>query len=81
MFIEQVGKSSGEIDGVREPLINEAGSSENYSVAAAIFPLASLLNCFCFTTSFGCSLILISAGIKLLAKYAIWVLRNCGKRK
>lgn len=34
----KVGKSSGEIDGMQEPLIDGVGSSENYSVAAAILP-------------------------------------------
>ncbi|KAE8077300.1 hypothetical protein FH972_015872 [Carpinus fangiana] len=34
----KVGKSSGEIGGVEEPLINGLHGSENYSVLAAIFP-------------------------------------------
>ncbi|KAJ9678499.1 hypothetical protein PVL29_020630 [Vitis rotundifolia] len=34
----KVGKSSGEIAGMQEPLIDGVGSSENYSVAAAILP-------------------------------------------
>ncbi|KDP21779.1 hypothetical protein JCGZ_00566 [Jatropha curcas] len=34
----KVGKSSGEIDGVEEPLLNGENSSENYSIAAAILP-------------------------------------------
>lgn len=34
----KVGKSSGEIDGMQEPLIDGVGSLENYSVAAAILP-------------------------------------------
>ncbi|XP_010662115.1 D-xylose-proton symporter-like 2 isoform X2 [Vitis vinifera] len=37
-IISEVGKSSGEIDGMQEPLIDGVGSSENYSVAAAILP-------------------------------------------
>lgn len=34
----KVGKSSGEIGGVDEPLLNGGNSSENYSVLAAILP-------------------------------------------
>ncbi|KAJ9179765.1 hypothetical protein P3X46_008095 [Hevea brasiliensis] len=36
--IEKVGKSSGEIGGAEEPLLNGGTSSENYSVLAAILP-------------------------------------------
>ena len=52
MFIEQVGKSSGEIDGMQDPLIDGAGSSENYFVAAAIFLLVSP---FSFSLIFSCA--------------------------
>lgn len=50
-----MGKSSGEIDGMQEPLIDGVGSSENYSVAAAILPLVSLLRLLLFHHFFGAS--------------------------
>ncbi|KAK9286918.1 hypothetical protein L1049_015325 [Liquidambar formosana] len=36
--LRQVGKSSGEIDGTLEPLLNENHPSENYCVLSAILP-------------------------------------------
>ena len=47
-----MGKSSGEIDGMQDPLIDGAGSSENYYVAVAIFPLVSP---FSFSLIFSCA--------------------------
>jgi hypothetical protein len=42
---DQVGKSSGEIGGVEEPLLNGGiHTSENYSLASAIFPWAFILS-------------------------------------
>ena len=47
-----MGKLSGEIDGMQDPLIHGAGSSKNYYVAAAIFLLVSP---FSFSLIFSCA--------------------------